>query len=98
DGQVHLSPVSAYGEANALSALIATPLTLPNELPRLVVASLNVPDIMEQVLGPQLSGFIIRAYEHDQPLYDSNQARFNRFNTPVGERMVPITESAGWRL
>nr|WP_256674823.1 PAS domain S-box protein [Pseudomonas sp. ALS1131] len=98
DGHAHLSPVSAYGEAGLLNALIATPLTLPGEPPRLVVASLNVHDVMEHVLGSQLSGFIVRAYENDQPLYDSNQAHYNRFNTPVGERMVPIAESAGWRL
>lgn len=98
DGHANLSRVRAYGEAGVLNALIATPLTLPGEQPRLVVASLNVHDVMAHVLGPQLSGFIVRAYEHQQPLYDSNQARYNRFNTPVGERLVPIAESAGWRL
>lgn len=98
DGHAHLSKVSAYGEAGLLNALIATPLTLPGEPPRLVVASLNVHEVMEHMLGSQLSGFIVRAYENDQPLYDSNQAHYNRFNTPVGERMVPIAESAGWRL
>ncbi|MGA4532059.1 PAS domain S-box protein [Ectopseudomonas chengduensis] len=98
DGHAHLSRVRAYGEAGGLNALIATPLTLPGEPPHLVVASLDVRDVVAQVLGPQLSGFIVRAYENDQPLYDSNQAHYNRFNTPVGERMVPIAESAGWRL
>jgi len=98
DGHAHFSTVSAYGEVGVLNALIATPLTLPGEPPYLLVASLNVHDIMEQVLGHQLSGFIVRAYEKDQPLYDSNQTRYNRFNTSVGERLVPIAESAGWRL
>ncbi|MFI8743826.1 PAS domain S-box protein [Pseudomonas sp. NPDC077186] len=98
DGHAHLSPVRAYGEAAGLNALVATPLSLPGAPTRLLVASLNVHDVMAHVLGPQLSGFIVRAYEHEQPLYDSNQARYNRFNTPVGERLVPIAESTGWRL
>ncbi len=98
DGHAHLSRVRAYGEAGVLNALIATPLTLPGEPPRLVVASLNVHDVVEHVLGPQSSGFIVRAYEYEQPLYDSNQKLYNRFNTPVGERLVPIAEGAGWRL
>jgi PAS domain S-box-containing protein len=98
DGHAHLSPVRAYGEAGVLNALIAAPLSLPGTPTRLVVASLNVHDVMAHVLGPQLSGFIVRAYEHEQTLYDSNQARYTRFNTPVGERLVPIAESAGWRL
>jgi hypothetical protein len=98
DGHAHLSNTYKYDEDAHPRALIAVPLSLPGSPTRLVVASLDVHNILTDVLGTQLSGFIVRVYEGDQVLYDSNQGGHISFNTPVGERLVPIAESSGWRM
>ncbi|MFZ3152908.1 PAS domain S-box protein [Pseudomonas sp.] len=98
DGHVHLSNSYRHEAATKPRVLIGVPLSLPGAPIRLLVASLDVQSVMASVLGMTLSGFIVRVYERDHALYDSNQNQQASFNTPVGERLIPIAESHGWRI
>ena len=98
DGHVHLSPSYRHEATARPKVLIGVPLSLPGAPTRLLVASLDVQSVMSVVLDMQLSGFVVRVYERDQALYDSSQSQPAHFNTPVGERLVAIAETDGWRI
>lgn len=98
DDHGHMSQVREYANSGGPNALVAAPLRLPGQPQRLVVASINTHDVVASALGNQLSNFIVRAYEHELLLYDSNQGQKTQFNTLVDERMVPIEGRSDWRL
>lgn len=92
-----LSQTRQYGQGGARNALLSTPLQLPGQAPRLLVASLNIPAELNRLLGSELHGFVVQAHEGDSLLYASAPPA-THLSTPVSQRSVLLPHGQTWRL
>lgn len=95
--QAQIGPSQDYGHANGRNALLAQPLHIAAQAPSLLVASLNIPVLLHNVLGDELHGFVVEIYENDQLLYRSGAAT-DTLRTPVGEHVSQLPDGQSWRL
>ena len=79
------------------SAMIIMPLHLPDG-DGVVVAGLDIPDLLANILGGDQSGFVIRVYEEDRLVIDTRTDRPQRFSVEVGELDIPLEHGTIWRL
>ncbi|HUE93495.1 PAS domain S-box protein [Pseudomonas sp.] len=86
-----------YGDARVRNTLIASPLHLPGQPPLLLVASLNVPGILDNLRDRDLKGFIVHASEGDQLLYDSTSDPI-QYAIPVSQRSLLLPYGQTWQL
>ncbi|WP_375739671.1 EAL domain-containing protein [Pseudomonas boanensis] len=92
-----MSPTQRYS-AQDDSSLIAVPLRVGNQTPSLLVANLNIGATLDELLGKDLGGFVLQAYEGQQRIYDSQDGLGARAPFPTGERLVALEPSRHWRL
>lgn len=93
----HIGQTRDYGDANVRNTLIATPLHLPGQPPLLLVASLNIPGVLDSLLGRDLKGFIVHAREGDRLLYDSTDGPI-QYATPVSQHDLLLPHGQTWHL
>ncbi|MGQ7958332.1 PAS domain S-box protein [Pseudomonas sp. SP16.1] len=79
------------------STVVIMPLHLPDD-GGVLIAGLDLRDLLANILGGDQSGFIIRVYEADQLVLDSHRGRPQRFATEVGELDARLEHGMTWRL
>ncbi|MCY1270881.1 Adaptive-response sensory-kinase SasA [compost metagenome] len=98
DGLPHISRAVERPDGVGANALLVSSLRIRGDAPRLVIATLNIQGALAELLGDELSGFIVRVYEDEMPIYASRSQGRQRFNTPVGERLIDLHHDQRWRL
>lgn len=98
-GTTSLSPVFALPNSPDNYVLLASPLNLPNQPPRVIAASLNLQGIMSDLIGTDAEQFVLALFQGDRPIYRpaliSNQ---DLKSTPVGDRKIRLNDEESWRL
>ncbi|HLD65100.1 MAG TPA: PAS domain S-box protein, partial [Pseudomonas sp.] len=79
-------------------ALLATPLELPDRPAQLLIASLDLSTILESQLGAEFGGFILKVFNDEQLIFDSQPERPGSFLTPVGQQRMQLVPGSTWRL
>jgi PAS domain S-box-containing protein len=98
DDVPHISRAVGRVDGAGAHALLASSLRIPGDAPRLIVATLDIQGALGELLGDELGGFIVKAYEGEMPIYSSRSHGRQRFNTPVGERLIDFHHDQRWRL
>lgn len=75
-------------------ALVAVPLHLPGESPRLVVACLDLRHVLDELLGGSTGDFVVEVREAGQLLHGSAATH----RDPVGSREVGLGQTPSWTL
>lgn len=78
--------------------LLVTPLHLPEQPGQLLIASLDLANILESQLGAEFGGFILRVLIGEQRIFDSQPEQPLFFLTPVGEQQMQPVPGSTWRL
>ncbi|MCO6057990.1 PAS domain S-box protein [Pseudomonas sp. MOB-449] len=98
DGEPHLSRTTDTQNDLGRQALLASPLNIPGQSPRLIVASVNVRDAMRELLGSDFGGLAVRVFQGETQIYQSDALAMQRFRTPVSERSIELHHDQSWRL
>ncbi|MDX1721532.1 MAG: PAS domain S-box protein [Pseudomonas sp.] len=98
DQLTHMSSVRRYAAGQGNHALIALPLQLPGHERWLLVASENIQEALDELLGRELYGFSMRVYQGDSLIYGSPANEPGSEVIPIGERKVTLHHDMTWRL
>ncbi len=94
-----LSPVFTLPDNPSTYVLLASPLNLPNQPPRLIAAGLSLQGIMRDLIGTDYDQFVLALFQGNQPIYRSallsNQDLKSR---PINDRNIILSNGKSWKL
>ncbi|TWI58675.1 hypothetical protein IQ22_00383 [Pseudomonas duriflava] len=98
EGTPHISQLHYYESSQHYDAFIVVPMLLSNQPGWFLVASIDVGHILKTRISNDISsGFIVRVYEGESLLYESEEQTQQPFIV-VGERELHLHEGIEWRL
>jgi PAS domain S-box-containing protein len=98
EDEPHLSQASEFRGRLGMQILLASPLHIAGQPPRLVVACLSVGEALHGLLGSESGGLIAGVFQGDTLIYSQAGLSGQRFQTPVGERRLDFHHDQRWRL
>jgi hypothetical protein len=102
-GQVRHANVADIGQAvphqgQDAAVLIAVPLRLAGQPNWLLVAELNIQDMLAPLLEAQQGGFLLRLFEGERQVFGPPPDVTPGAHTPVGELQARLPHGIEWRL
>lgn len=78
--------------------IVAVPLQLPTLQGGLVVARLDMKEMLDRLLGQDLSGFDVHVFVGDELIFDSQHDSNRHTHAPITERNIPLRQDLHLRL
>lgn len=98
DGQPHLSQVLTGSTFSESELLVVAPVAIAGHGPYQLIASVNVREVMNTMLGGIISGLALRVMQGDELIYETDSVAPHLISYPVGERYINFHHDQRWRV
>jgi len=98
DKQPHLSKVLSGTTISESELLMVAPVAIAGQVPYQLIASVNVREVMNAMLGGIISGLALRVMQGDELIYETDSVAPHLISYPVGEREIDFHHDQRWRV